>query len=77
MKLQPLTMEVYRRLIEDGYKSFRIRQEYDRTAYGTNNNITMLEALKGDDIKDGNLLSPERVTDLIQREPDNYCVMIM
>ncbi|OJW78524.1 MAG: hypothetical protein BGO69_00625 [Bacteroidetes bacterium 46-16] len=77
MKLEPLTMEVYHRLIQDGYKSFRIKQKYDRAAYGTNSNITMLEALKNDTGKGEDLLSPARVTELIQREPDNYCVMIV
>jgi hypothetical protein len=77
MRLEPLTMEVYHRLIEDGYKSFRIKQEYDRAAYGTSSNITMLEALKKDLDLGEELLSPERVTLLIQQEPDNYCVMTL
>lgn len=77
MKLEPLTMEVYRRLINDGYKSFRIKQMYDSATFGTDSNITMLEALKNETPRGDDTLSAERVNTLLQQEPNNYCVMIL
>ncbi|MBS1585131.1 MAG: hypothetical protein JSS82_06240 [Bacteroidetes bacterium] len=76
MKLQPLTTEVYNRLLEDGYTHFKLKHSYDRLDFGTGNPVTMLEAIKAEQLAGNeNYLSREHVHQLLHSTDTNYCVM--
>lgn len=78
MKLQPLTTEVYNRLLEDGYTYFKLRHSYDRRDFGTNSDVTMIEAVKPEQkLQDENYLSHEHVNEMLVKGESSYCVMIL
>jgi len=76
MKLQPLTTEVYNRLLEDGYTHFKIKHSYDKQDFGTDSNVTMVEAVKtGNHLPDENYLSHKTLSELLGKSDASYCVM--
>jgi len=78
MKLQPLTTEVYNRLLEDGYTHFKLRYSYDRRDFGTDSDVTMIEAVKPEQQKLGeSYISHEHVSEMLVNAEARYCVMIL